>query len=67
MYLFRYRIDFSDAELGGGRFDDNGRGLVERGKDDSSSDDDEHHGRSATGRGGGKMPIIQIDMKDYGY
>jgi len=61
-----YRIDFSDAELGGGRFDGGGRGLVEGGGDSSSDDDDQQHRRSGAGRGG-KMPIIQIDMKDYGY
>uniref|UniRef100_A0A9J2P5U7 MHD domain-containing protein n=1 Tax=Ascaris lumbricoides TaxID=6252 RepID=A0A9J2P5U7_ASCLU len=44
-----YRIDFSDAEIGAGKFD---------GAADSSSDEEEDKN---------KMPIIQIDMKGYGY
>ncbi|VDM44781.1 unnamed protein product [Toxocara canis] len=44
-----YRIDFSEAEIGAGKFD---------GAAESSSDEEEEKG---------KMPIIQIDMKGYGY
>jgi len=54
-----YRIDFSAAEMGGGRYDKREGDERRKSSSDSSDEDDAHGSR--------KPPLIQIDIKNYKY